>query len=116
MGRRVLFKFVIILLIAAFGLYAHIEKQNKITSIKMEIFDLAKEIDSIKEKNSRLMYDIEQFENPAHLLQLVKSPEFSHLKHPLVEEILSVREGMVFKNVDKGLGRNLKKDLSINAK
>ena len=38
----------------------------------------------------RLSFAIEKFENPLHLMELARKPEFSHLKHPLVTEVVTV--------------------------
>jgi len=53
-----------------------------------------KEIHLINEENRRLAFELEQFENPAHLIELAHHPEFGHLKHPLLKEILTVPEAL----------------------
>ena len=75
-------------------LYSFIEKQNRLTRLKMEIPQVAKQINDLKEMNHSLQYEIKQFENPAHLMELVRCPEFSHLKHPFIGDILTVKEGI----------------------
>lgn len=85
--------------IAAGGycLYSYIDQQNALTELRMAIPAVTKEIKSIREENTRLKYEIKLFESPEHLLELSKSCEFSHLKHPLVKEILTVKEGIALK-------------------
>ena len=75
-------------------LYSYIDKQNALTRLKIAIPTLAKEIRALHEENVRLHYEIDLFESPEHLLELAKSCAFSHLKHPLVKEILTVKEGI----------------------
>ena len=74
-------------------LYLTIDRQNEITKMRFAIPQLVKEIEEIKEENTRLMFQIECFENPIHLMQLARLNEYCHLKHPMKNEILTVREG-----------------------
>lgn len=81
--------------ISAFGLflYAYIDKQNAVMQLRIKIPSLVKEIRAIEEENTKLQYEIDQFENPNHLMELARHNEFSHLKHPLITDILTVSEG-----------------------
>ena len=90
----------LILILACIGvcagfLYSYVEKQNVVTKRRLEIPVLAKEIKDLKEENTHLQYDIEMFESPEHLMELARHHEFSHLKHPMFKEILTVQEGLV---------------------
>ncbi|MBM3193632.1 MAG: hypothetical protein FJZ59_05320 [Chlamydiae bacterium] len=83
--------FFIQVLISAFSfggvLYAYVSGQNEITKVRIELPKLTREVRLLEEQNLRLRYEIERFENPKHLMELAKRPEFSHLKHPLIGEI-----------------------------
>lgn len=68
-------------------LYAYVRQQNDVTKVRIELPRLTREVRWLEEQNSRLRYEIERFENPKHLMELAKRPEFSHLKHPLIGEI-----------------------------
>ena len=61
-----------------------------LTERRMRVPILSKEFQAIDEENVRLRFAIEKFENPLHLMELARKPEFSHLKHPLVTEIVIV--------------------------
>lgn len=74
-------------------LYAYLEQQNDLTKLKIGLPELSKEIRILEEENTHLRYEIEQFENPKHLMELAKRPEFSHLKHPIVNEVLVMSPG-----------------------
>ena len=76
------------------SLYSYFDKQNELTQMKIQIPEVEKEIRLIREENRRLRYQIDQFENPSHLIEMAHRPEFSHLKHPLLREILTVPEGI----------------------
>jgi hypothetical protein len=80
----------------AFGLclYSYIDKQNALTALRIRIPNLAKQVAEIQEENMQLHYEIDRFENPQHLMELARHSEFSHLKHPLGKEVLTVREGL----------------------
>ncbi len=80
------------MLFAGLCLYSFVDMQNEVTEFRIKLPQIAKEIKTIQEENDRLHYEIEQFENPQHLMQLARLPEFSHLKHPLLKEILTVKE------------------------
>lgn len=82
--------------ISVFGLclYSYLDTQNQLTHLKIRLPELEKEVKLIEEENRRLSYDIDQFQSPAHLIELAHRPEFGHLKHPLLKEILTVPEAL----------------------
>jgi cell division protein FtsL len=82
--------FFSIIVLAGF-LYAYIHKQNEITTLRLKVPALAKELDEVEQENSRLQFEIDQFENPVHLMELARKPEFRHLKHPLVKDIIEIQ-------------------------
>ena len=79
-------------------LYSYLNMQNSVTGLRLRLPRLAKEIEKIREKNTRLRYEIDQFENPEHLIELARHAEFFHLKHPLSREIINCAEGYAVKN------------------
>lgn len=74
------------ILAAGFALFAYIDKQNELTELRLAIPALAKEVKNIHEENIRLKYEIDSFESPIHLMELVRKPEFAHLKHPYLKD------------------------------
>jgi hypothetical protein len=74
-------------------LYAYLEEQNEVTKLRMEIPRLGQDLKEISEENMRLRFEIESFENPKHLMELVLQNEYSHLKHPIVSDIVMVPQG-----------------------
>lgn len=90
--RSLLSKSGFCLTVFAFCLYSYLNVQNEVTQLKVRLPEVEKEIQLIQEENRRLCYQIEQFEDPARLMELVRNPEYAHLKHPLVKEVLSVPE------------------------
>ncbi len=73
-------------------LYAYLEEQNEVTKLRMEIPKLGQDLKEISEENMRLRFEIESFENPKHLMELVLQHEYSHLKHPVVSDIVMVKQ------------------------
>lgn len=88
----ILFKLGICLSVFGFCLYSYLNTQNQLTRLKICLPEVEKEIKLIQEENRRLAYELDQFENPAHLIELAHRPEYAHLKHPLLKEILTVPE------------------------
>lgn len=76
------------ILITGLSLYAYIFKQNELTELRMVIPSLAKEVRSIQEENNRLRYDIDHFESPIHLMELMRMPEFSGLKFGYNQDVI----------------------------
>ncbi len=71
-------------------LYAYINKQNSITEMRLQIPNASKELQAASQENIRLQFEIDQFESPQHLMEMAGRPEFSHLKHPLLDEIITI--------------------------
>lgn len=76
------------------SLYLYVDKLNNHTELKLQIPSIMKEVDSIKQESIHLSYEIEQFKNPMHLIQLAKRPEFTHLKFPYEQDIWVVPSGI----------------------
>ncbi len=87
--------------LAVFGvcLYSYLDMQNELTHLKIKLPEVEKEIRLIREENRFLSYEIGQFESPSHLIELAHRPEFSHLKHPLLREILTVPEAFAINDL-----------------
>lgn len=90
--RGLLLKLGFCLGVFAFCLYSYLNMQNEVTELKIRLPEVEKQIQLVQEENRRLGYKIEQFENPAHLIELAHYPEYAHLRHPLIKEILTVPE------------------------
>ncbi len=82
--------------ICAFGLclYSYLDKQNELTRLRLCIPVVAKEVKDLKEEDVRLQFEIDLFESPQHLMELLAHSEYSHLKHPLMKQIMQVSEGI----------------------
>jgi hypothetical protein len=69
-----------------FALFSHIDKQNELTELRLAIPVLAKEVKALTEENISLKYDVDRFESPIHLMELMRKPEFGHLKFPYTKD------------------------------
>jgi len=76
--------------IAAFSLYAYIHKHNQLTALQMKVPLLQKQLKSLEDEIAILQFEKEKFENPIHLMELARQPQFGHLKHPLITDIIEV--------------------------
>jgi hypothetical protein len=81
-------------------LYSYIDRHNNLTALKMKVPHLVKEIVQINQEINMLQYEVDQFESPLHLMELARHPEYSHLKHPLIEDILTIEEGVALHESD----------------
>lgn len=73
-------------------LYAYINQQNGITELRLQIPVASRELEAVQQENTRLQFEIDQFFNPQHLLELSNTPEFRHLKYPLMNEIITLEK------------------------
>jgi hypothetical protein len=92
-------RIVVCILAAGITLFGYVEKQNELTELRLAIPVLTKAVKSLQEENIRLMYEIEQFESPIHLMELMKKPEFSHLKYPFVKDEIFLPAGEMMDTV-----------------
>ncbi len=69
-------------------LYAYVDKRNDLIGLRLQIPLLEKEARAIHEENKRLEYEVDRFESPIHLMELSRKPEFSHLKYPLIQDVI----------------------------
>jgi hypothetical protein len=90
--RQLLIQIGVCFSVFGFCLYSYLDAQNSLTKLKMALPQKEKEIQLLREEARRLSYQVDQFENPSHLIELAHRPEFSHLKHPVLREILTVPE------------------------
>jgi hypothetical protein len=79
--------FALSVLIVGAALVFYIENLNQLTLLRLAIPSEMKRLKDLSEENQRLKYEINQFENPLYLMELLKKPEFSHLKFPKQDEI-----------------------------
>lgn len=72
-------------------LYLYINQQNAITRLRKQIPALSHEVQQIKQEVVRIQFEVDQFESPLHLMELARQPEYSHLKHPCIDEIITIK-------------------------
>ena len=80
------------LCLLTFCLYSYQNKQNELTHLKMKLPELSSQVQAICEENRLLQYEIEKRYSPNKLIELAHHPEFGHLKHPMMKEILTVKQ------------------------
>ncbi|QLH37620.1 MAG: hypothetical protein HWD61_12150 [Parachlamydiaceae bacterium] len=88
MIKGICLRLFICIMMAGFTLYGYIFKQNELTELRMAIPTLAKEVRNIQEENNRLKYEIDHFESPIHLMELLRMPEFSSLKYGYTQDVV----------------------------
>ena len=78
------------LFLVVFLLYRYIDGQNQVMELRLQVPALTREIRELKARKTRLSFEVESFENPVHLMELARKPEYGHLKHPLEPDIMIV--------------------------
>lgn len=73
-------------------LYSYLSLQNSITKLRLEIPELVTKVRKIEEENIYLQYEIEKFESPANLLEIVKKNPFSHFCFPLDSAVVTLKQ------------------------
>ena len=88
------FAFQIIVCVVATSIFAYnyIDKINKLTEMRCIIPKKQKELKLVKEENTRLRYEIERFENPMHLMEYARKPEYKHLKYPKKDSVYYLKK------------------------
>lgn len=74
-------------------LFLYLDRHNRVTELQLGLPNLEAELRAIDEKNARYVYEIDCFENPARLMELLRQPEFRHLKHPPLNEVVILKKG-----------------------
>jgi hypothetical protein len=90
---QLLFKIFICLAGAGIALYASVSEQNALMALRRAVPPLSKEVKAIQEDNQRLQYIVDNFENPIHLIEMSRQPEYGHLKYPYTEDIVILPKG-----------------------
>lgn len=90
--RQLLMQIGVCFFVLGFCLYSYLDAQNDLTQLKMQLPQKEKEIQCIQEEMQRLSYKADKFENPSNLIDLAHKPEYRHLRHPVLREILTVSE------------------------
>ena len=90
MKKSLLLKILVCIVASWLSVYQYLKESNRITRLSMMVPKLEQQLYSLREKNARLIYEIEQFESPAHLIELARQCDFSHLNHPFKDDILFI--------------------------
>ncbi|MCH9632905.1 MAG: hypothetical protein S4CHLAM6_12490 [Chlamydiae bacterium] len=85
-----LFRVLICLVVFGLGSFLYVDQLNQQTALRFQIPAIEKEIEEITQQNVQLAFQLENFNNPQHLLELAKQPEYSHLKFPFMEEVMVI--------------------------
>ncbi|MCB1113910.1 MAG: hypothetical protein KDK62_04055 [Chlamydiia bacterium] len=83
---------VFVCLVVGSALLFYIDRLNQLTQLRLEIPQHVKELKIVQEENEALQYEIDRFESPIYLMELLKKPEYSHLKFPRKSEVIVIEE------------------------
>lgn len=85
-----LVRLFICIFIFSIYLYKYVDKQNQLTTLRLKIPPLSQEVRTLQEVNTKLQFEMNQFESPSHLMELLEKPEFGHLKYPSNDQIILI--------------------------
>ena len=91
MNSGLLIRLLLCIFTLGFFVYHFIDQQNRVILLKMQIPALTKELSLIKEKNTVLRFEVEQFESPKNLFKILQNKKYSHLSHPLEKDVIVVK-------------------------
>lgn len=94
MNRGIATRILLCMGVFSFCLYSYLDQQNALTRLRLEIPVAAKQVKDLREENTRLQFEIDLFESPQHLMELMALQEFSHLKHPMAKDVVQITEGI----------------------
>jgi len=86
-----LIRLFICVFILGISLYSYINQHNHLTELRIQVPLLTKKLKSLEDENTRLMFEIEKFENPLNLMDLARKPQYGYLKHPYVSDIIHLQ-------------------------
>lgn len=85
-----LLRLFICIALCGITLYAYVNRQNRLTALRMQLPMATKELMLADEENVRLQFVVTKFQNPTHLMELAVKPEYSHLHQPYLQDIILV--------------------------
>jgi len=81
MNKGLLAKILICVVSFSAALCAYLDARNNVTQLMIELPKLSKELTLTREQNTILQYNVEKFENPSYLLNLLKETKYANLMH-----------------------------------
>lgn len=94
MRFHIFVKTVFCALVFSLCFYSYLVKQNEVTELRIELPKIKKELEKLQAIHMGLQFQIEKFEHPSHLLELLAQKNYSHLKLPISSEIMKLHEGL----------------------
>ncbi|MEX0961291.1 MAG: hypothetical protein WDZ28_00330 [Simkaniaceae bacterium] len=81
-----------IFLLSGLLLTSYLQKQNEVVELRLSLPKVREELAEIHEENIRLSYEVNAFENPDRLMELLRSQDFSHLKYPYLCDVIALQK------------------------
>lgn len=94
MIKKMIIKLFVCFCVGSLCLFSYLERQNELTHLKLYAPKILKGIKALEEENTRLAYEIDQFESPENMMALARDIRFCHLRHPLRKEVVMMHEGI----------------------
>ncbi len=92
MKKGLFIRVMICILAVACLQYKYLQHQSSLLKLRLEIPKISALVRQMDEENARLQYEIHRFEEPSRLMQIAKNPQYSHLQHPRLSQIVTLNE------------------------
>lgn len=90
MNKGPLSKILICVISFSVALCAYLHTRNHVTKKMIHLPRLLHELALIQEQNTILRFEMEKFENPSYLLQLLQTKEYAHLFAGTKDEVIAI--------------------------
>lgn len=85
-----LFRCILCIIAIGYFQYVYLQKQHEVTKLRLDIPHLSANVKKAKEENLHLRFLVDQFENPQYLGKIARDKRFSHLRYPLLSEVITI--------------------------
>lgn len=79
MGKGLTVKILSCVVMLSFALCGYLNARNKVTKLMIKLPRAIEELTLVEEKNTILQFQVDKFENPTYLLNLLKTKEYAYL-------------------------------------
>ncbi len=100
MSKGFFVRSIICILFFGFCLYSYLDMQNEVTELRIRVPHLTREVRRIEEENTHLQFEIEAFESPENLMRIAQRSEFSHLRFPFSQDVLTLRQANPLRSME----------------
>lgn len=84
-----------------FFLFCYLDRHNKVTEYQLKIPKVQREVERLSQENTALKAQIEHFELPSQLMNLLRQKDFAHLDYYHDHDVICMQAGKEFERQEK---------------